>query len=118
MKKTFVVSVPLKECRRITDKAHLIADFNGHETIVPSQFVVKEDYEKSKEDAERWWIAEWILKKKTEEGKGISWGNKRTGWYNPATHRVDVVKAIRVEVEHHIPSAIEPDSTPVQDLAK
>ena len=57
------------------------------------------DYEVSKSEA--WWIASWIL-----EQKSLQYSDKKEGWYNPATGRVEPV--CHTVVEKHIPVKMDP----------
>lgn len=97
--KTKVLSVRLQSLVRISDKAYKASGFDGSEDILPVSQVFGRDYDVQKSDA--YWIAAWILEK-----KNLQYSDKKIGWYNPTTGRVE--PNITITVEKHIPSRKQP----------
>lgn len=62
MKKTKYLSVRLDTMRRISDKCYKATAFDGSSALIPASCVYGVDSERS---TEAWWIAEWILLKRS-----------------------------------------------------
>lgn len=97
MSKVKVISVRLKSLRSISPKAWLAEDYNGDKDVLPKRCVWPD---LKAENA--YWVAEWILEKKT-----LTFSRKHDGWLDTESLRVSPV----VIVEHHIPVRIEPKQT-------
>jgi hypothetical protein len=102
MKKTLCYSVRLKSLESISPMAYKATAFDGSTDILPKSQVFDADLDVSKSDA--YWIAAWILEK-----KDLQYSDKKKGWWNPKTHRVE--PHYNIEVEKHIPAKIEPIKT-------
>lgn len=98
MKKTKCYSVRLESLTSISDKAYKASAFDGSEAILPKSQVFGKDYSVSKSDA--YWIAAWIL-----EQKDLQYSDKKEGWYNPSTGKVE--PPIHITIEKHIPAKVE-----------
>jgi hypothetical protein len=98
-KKTLCYSVRLESLTGISDKAYKATCFNGQEDILPKSTVFGFDFEVSISDA--YWIAAWVLEK-----KNIQFSNKKKGWFNPATGKVE--QHFDVIIQKHVPTKIEP----------
>jgi len=110
MSKTLCYSVRLQSLTSISDKAFKAISFDGSEDILPKSQVFGVDYDVQKSDA--YWIAAWILEK-----KNLQYSDKKQGWYNPITRRVE--PPIHITIEKHIPERKEPiKTTPDADLIK
>jgi hypothetical protein len=99
--KTKVYSVRLQSLRSISDKAYEATAFDGSKAILPKSQVFSPDWGVSKSDAH--WIAAWVLEKKE-----LQYSSKKVGWYNHSTGRIE--PNFEVEIEHHVPSLIDPKS--------
>ena len=84
----------------ISDKAYKATAFDGSTAILPKTQVFGTDYDVIKSEA--YWISTWIL----EQKEGFQYSNKKIGWFNPDTHRIE--PNITTIVEHHVPERIEP----------
>ena len=97
--KTKCYSVRLQSLVGISDKAYKATAFDGSTAILPKSQVFGADYDVIKSEA--YWISCWIL-----EQKEIQYSDKKIGWFNPDTHRIE--PNITTIVETHIPPKIEP----------
>ena len=61
--------------RKISDKAYAVRSFDGSEDIIPVSQVFGPDYEVEK--CEAYWIAAWILEKKS-----IQYSGKKQAWFD------------------------------------
>lgn len=101
-------SVRLDLMVKISDKAYKAYDFNGNEDIIPASMVFGQDYEVQKSEA--WWIAEWILEKKS-----IIWSGKKTAWFNKETGKM----VPQISIEKHVPEKRAAlDSNEIDELKK
>lgn len=108
--KTKVLSVRLQSLVRISDWAYKASSFDGSEDILPASQVFGRDYDVQKSDA--YWIAAWILEK-----KNLQYSDKKIGWYNPTTGRVE--PNITITIEKHIPLKKEVTSIePIKELTR
>jgi hypothetical protein len=98
--KTKCYSVRLQSLVRYTDKAYKATAFDGSTAILPKSQVFGTDYEVQKSEA--YWISCWIL----EQKEGFQYSEKKIGWFNPDTHRIE--PNITTIVEHHVPERIDP----------
>ena len=71
---TLCYSVRLEAMWQISDKAFKARDFNGNVDIIPASCVFGPDYDVQKSEA--YWIAAWILDKKT-----ITYSPKKKKWF-------------------------------------
>lgn len=92
--KTKCFSVRLMSLVSISDKAYKAKAFDGGECILPKSQVFGVDYDVVKSDA--YWISEWILK-----NKDLQYSNKKIGWYNSLTKRIE--PAFEITIEKHVP---------------
>jgi hypothetical protein len=97
--KTRCYSVRLKSLVSISDKAYKATAFDGSEAIIPKSQVFGTDYDVSKSDA--YWIAAWILEK-----KNLQYSNRKAGWYDPKTRRLE--PDYHISAETHIPDKVDP----------
>ena len=109
--KTKCYSVRLQSLVSISDKAYKATAFDGSTAILPKSQVFGVDYDVQKSEA--YWIGAWIL----EQKEGFQYSEKKIGWFNPDTHRVE--PNITTIVEHHVPERIEPkEIQPDKNLIK
>lgn len=107
MKKTRCQLVRCKNLRRISDKASEIICYNGARAVLPNSaiFICP--------TIDGYFVAEWILKKRADEGIDLQLSNV-FGWYDPA-------KGI-VESERHtvriVPTAVCPIIPDTKDLER
>lgn len=113
MGKVKCYSVRLQSLTPITDKAYKAKAFDGSIAVLPKSQVFMPDYEVQKSEA--WWIAAWILEKKE-----LQYSDKKIGWYNPETDKVEPnYTGEDYKIEKHIPERIEPITpTPNPALVK
>ena len=108
--KTKCLSVRLESLVSVSDKAYKATAFDGSTAIIPKSQVFGQDYDVQKSEA--YWISCWIM-----EQKDIQYSQKKIGWFNPDTHRVE--PNITTIVEHHVPDRIEPkEIQPDKNLVK
>lgn len=98
--KTKCYSVRLESLVSISDKAYKATAFDGSTAIIPKSQEFGQDYEVLKSEA--YWIAAFVLESK----EGFQYSQKKIGWFNPDTHRIE--PNITTIVEHHVPERIEP----------
>jgi hypothetical protein len=100
MSRILCYSVRLQSLTSISEKAVKITSFDGSEDIFPKSQIFGQDYEVTKSDA--YWIAEWILKKKSIQysGKKERWFDSETGKELPTYH-----------FEKHVPVKVESINT-------
>lgn len=110
MKKILCYSVRLQSLTSISEKAFLAKCFNGSEDIIPKSCVFGQDYDVLKSDS--YWIASWLLEK-----KNIQYSQKKKGWFNPITNKIE--PNITIIVEKNIPVKIEATNiTPDAELTR
>lgn len=108
--KTRVISVKLKSLESISEKAYKATAFDGSTAIIPKSQVFADDFEVWKSEA--YWIAEWILKQKE-----LQYSDKKSGWYNPATRKIE--PDYHCHIETHVPKPIDPiDPKPDESLIR
>lgn len=83
----------------ISPKAYKATAFDGSEAILPKSQVFGQDNDVQKSDA--YWVAAWVLEK-----KDLQYSDKKEGWFNPQTSRIE--QSFRIEIEHHVPEKIQP----------
>ena len=98
--KTKCYSVRLQSLVSISDKAYKATAFDGSTAIIPKSQVFGSDYDVQKSEA--YWVSCWIL----EQKEGFQYSDKKIGWFNPDTYRIE--PNITTIVEHHVPERIEP----------
>jgi hypothetical protein len=106
MKKIRCQLVRAQDVRRITEKAIEIVCHNGVRTVLPASTVHVST------TTEGWFIAQWILEKKAEEGIYLQ-PARVFGWFDPAAGRVELEQ----RTVRRVPKAIEavaPDTTSLQ----
>jgi hypothetical protein len=109
--KTKVLSVRLQSLVSISDKAYKATAFDGSTAILPKSQVFGSDYDVIKSEA--YWISCWILEQKED----FQYSEKKIGWFNPDTHRIE--PNITTIIEHHVPERIEPKNiNPLKELVK
>lgn len=109
--KTKCYSVRLQSLVSISDKAYKATAFDGSTAILPKSQVFVADYDVQKSGA--YWIAAFVL----EQKEGFQYSEKKIGWFNTDTHRIE--PNITTIVEHHIPERIEPkEIQPDKNLRK
>ena len=94
--KTKCVSIRLISLVRISNKAYKATDFNGNSDIIPASQVFDCDCDVTKSEA--YWIAEWILNKKS-----LTYSSRKIAWFNHDTNRLEP----NIIVERHIPKKKE-----------
>jgi len=104
--KTKCYSVRLESLVSISEKAYKAIAFDGSEAIIPKSCMLGFDCDVHKSEA--YWIAAWILEKKT-----LQHSTKKIGWFNPATCRVE--PHIQITIETHVPKRIEPVNITADD---
>jgi hypothetical protein len=106
--KTLCYSIRLKSLVSISDRAYKATAFDGSEDIIPKSQVFGSDYSVGKSEA--YWIAAWVLKKKT-----LQYSHKKQAWFDRETLKMLPTKTIRV----HKPDYIKPiDSKPDETLTR
>lgn len=104
--KTKCYSVRLSSLTSISDKAYKAVAFDGSEDTLPKTQVFGQDCDVQKSEA--YWIAAWILEK-----KDLQYSEKKEGWFNPETYRVE--PSFHIHVETHVPTRIEPIESKTDD---
>jgi len=94
--KTKCYSVRIQSIENISEKCYKVTSFDGSSDLIPKSQVFGQDYEVQKSDA--YWISCWIL-----ERKNIQYSNKKVGWFNSETNKIEA----NVIIEHHKPKKIE-----------
>lgn len=101
-------SVRLKSLVSISDKAYIATAYDGSEAIIPKSQVIGPDYDVEK--CEAYWIAAWILEKKS-----LQYSSKKEAWFDTETRK----RMPDYTVERHTPGKRAPkDNNIINQLKK
>lgn len=100
-------SVRLQSLVSISNKAYLATSFDGSSDVLPKSQVFGLDNSVTKSEA--YWISVWILEKKK-----LQYSKKKEKYFDSETGRELVCST----VEKHIPSVINKNNKPDEDLIR
>lgn len=97
--RTKCYSVRLQNLVSISEKCYKAVAFDGSEALIPKSQVFGRDYDVQKSDA--YWISAWILSQ-----KDLQYSDKKVSFFDK--DQTNYIAQTGVEVEVHIPDAIDP----------